>query len=596
MELNAEIPTRLPMDAAIAGLPAGIYALQAAAPGADPYETPPATQWFVLSDLGIATMSGTDGLHVFVRSLASAEAQAGVTVTLLSRANRVLGTGTTDRAGYVHFAPGLTQGQAGAAPALVTARVADTDIAFLSLTGPDFDLSDRGVEGREPAPPIDLFLATDRGAYRADETIRATALARDDRADDPLAPLHRLTVDAALQARMAAPVRSTVRPHGDRLSAALVVADHRTGAILAHVGSPAFTDGARADYVDTALAPRSPDSTLKPLIHGLAFGDGLAHPETLAEDRPTAFGAYRPSNFDGRYRGTVSLRAALQSSLNIPAIALAEALGPARVIAGLRRAGVRPALPDGQPDLAIALGGLGVTLEDLTRLYAAVANGGLAVPLHWKPDSEDSPHSARVLGPEAAWNVADILRGVPAPPTAPQGRIAFKTGASYGHRDAWAIGFDGAFVVGVWIGRPDGTPVPGAFGADLTAPLLSDAFARMSAEPVPLPPPPPGALIVANADLPPPLKRLGRPARAGGDGPRIAFPPDGADLGPDMGRLPVKLQGRVPPFTVLADGAPLATGLFRRENTLTAPGPGFVTLSVIYAEGHATRAEIRIRP
>jgi len=179
MELNRDVTTRLPLDAAIAGLPAGIYALQAAIPGADPYDTPAATQWFVLSDLGLSTMSGTDGLHVFVRSLASAEPKAGVAVTLLSRANRVLGEAVTDAQGYARFAPGLTLGRAGAAPALVTVREGESDIAFLSLTDPEFDLSDRGVEGREPAPPIDAFLATDRGAYRAGEVIHATALTRD---------------------------------------------------------------------------------------------------------------------------------------------------------------------------------------------------------------------------------------------------------------------------------------------------------------------------------------------------------------------------------------------------------------------------------
>ncbi|MBN2905337.1 MAG: alpha-2-macroglobulin family protein [Rhodobacteraceae bacterium] len=182
MELNRDVTTRLPLDAAIAGLPAGIYALQAVVPGTDRYATPAATQWFVLSDLGLATMSGIDGLHVFVRSLASAEARAGLTVTLLSRANRVLGTAVTDAQGYARFAPGLKRGTAGAAPALVTVQQGDSDIAFLSLTEPEFDLSDRGVAGREPAPPIDLFLTTDRGAYRAGEVVHATALVRDARA------------------------------------------------------------------------------------------------------------------------------------------------------------------------------------------------------------------------------------------------------------------------------------------------------------------------------------------------------------------------------------------------------------------------------
>jgi uncharacterized protein YfaS (alpha-2-macroglobulin family) len=179
MEVNRDVTTRLPVDQAVAGLPAGIYALRAVAPGTDPYVAPPAWQWFVISDLGVTTMSGVDGLHVFVRSLATTGPKAGVTVDLVSRANAVLGTATTDASGYARFDAGLARGTGGAAPALVTVKDMDSDIAFLSLTDPEFDLSDRGVEGREAAPPVDVFLTTDRGAYRAGETVFATALTRD---------------------------------------------------------------------------------------------------------------------------------------------------------------------------------------------------------------------------------------------------------------------------------------------------------------------------------------------------------------------------------------------------------------------------------
>ena len=177
--LNEDVTTRLPMDEAIADLPAGVYALKASIRGSDPYETPAATQWFVISDIGLATMTGADGLHVFTRSLTDADPLEGLEVTLLSRSNRELGRTTTDAQGYAMFAPGLTMGQGGAAPAMVLVKQGEQDMGFLSLTDPAFDLSDRGVEGREPAGPVDAFLATDRGAYRAGETIYATALVRD---------------------------------------------------------------------------------------------------------------------------------------------------------------------------------------------------------------------------------------------------------------------------------------------------------------------------------------------------------------------------------------------------------------------------------
>ncbi|MDZ4391445.1 MG2 domain-containing protein [Cypionkella sp.] len=177
-EVNVDITTRLPLDEALKDQPPGVYALRAAVPGVDPYVVPAGWQWFVVSDLGLTTMSGVDGLHVFVRSLGSAAAVDGVTVDLLSTTNEVLGSIKTDTQGYAKFDAALALGTGGQAPAMIVAHD-DTDLAFLSLTDPEFDLSDRGVAGREASPPVDVFLATDRGAYRAGETIYATALSRD---------------------------------------------------------------------------------------------------------------------------------------------------------------------------------------------------------------------------------------------------------------------------------------------------------------------------------------------------------------------------------------------------------------------------------
>jgi hypothetical protein len=177
--LNTAMTTRLPLADALVDQPAGIYALTAGIKGADPYDNPTATQWFILTDLGLSTLSGTDGLHATVRSLGDASARKGVTLTLLSRANAVLGEAVTDAQGRAHFPEGLTRGGGSAAPALLTVLDTDGDAAFLSLTDPAFDLSDRGVEGHPPAPPVDTFLTTDRGAYRVGETIFATVLTRD---------------------------------------------------------------------------------------------------------------------------------------------------------------------------------------------------------------------------------------------------------------------------------------------------------------------------------------------------------------------------------------------------------------------------------
>ncbi|WP_435257376.1 alpha-2-macroglobulin family protein [Thioclava sp. FR2] len=183
LDVNKDVTTRLPLSDALAGRPAGVYAMKAAVPGEDPYDVAPGWQWFVVSDLGLTSLSGVDGLHVFVRGLGSAAAKSGVTVELLSTSNEILGTTTTDEQGYARFDASLTRGTGGQAPALIVAKDGESDIAFLSLTDPEFDLSDRGVEGREPAPPVDVFLTTDRGAYRAGETVYVTALSRDSRAE-----------------------------------------------------------------------------------------------------------------------------------------------------------------------------------------------------------------------------------------------------------------------------------------------------------------------------------------------------------------------------------------------------------------------------
>ena len=409
------------------------------------------------------------------------------------------------------------------------------------------------------------------------------------------------TLDAGLQARLERLVAERARGLGAGISAALIVADHRTGAIVARIGAADRLDPGRGGFVDMSRAVRSPGSTLKPLVYGLAFEAGLAHPETIVDDRPMRFGSYAPQNLDRTWHGPISARAALQSSRNLPAVALLDAVGPAQLLARLRRAGARPELPPGgSAGLAIALGGVGLSLEDLVRAYAAIAAGGQAVTLAETPEAV-SGAAARVLDPVPAWYVADILRGTPPPANGTAGRIAFKTGTSYGHRDAWAIGFDGAHVVGVWFGRPDGGSVPGALGLEAAAPALFDAFARLAPEPAPLPPPPPGALTLATAALPAPLRAFhARGAADASGGPEIAFPPDGARVDLGLGRgagrpLAIRLGAGVPPFRWLVDGAPIAVDPFARQTEWRPDGTGFVDLAVIDASGRAARASVYLQ-
>lgn len=419
------------------------------------------------------------------------------------------------------------------------------------------------------------------------------------RGNNPELGRHDLTLDASLQSQMEALAGKAVLGQPRGVSAAIVVADHQNGALRAVVGSPAYAaQGGMPGFVDMSRAVRSPGSTLKPFIYALAFDQGFAHPETMIVDAPVSIERYAPQNFDGQYRGALSLRAALQQSLNIPPVLLTQKVGAPRLMATLRQAGLNPKVPGGKPGLAVILGGVGVTLLDLVEAYAGLANGGIARPLTWEA-GELTGGQSPFVSPAAAWYIGDILSGI-APPAgagAYSGRIAFKTGTSYGHRDAWAVGYDGRYVVGVWLGRPDGTPVPGAFGGGLAAPILFEAFGRIAAKHTPLPAPPDTALLARSADLPGPMRRFQTRAAIltpRSNQPKVLFPPDGANLIFDGG-VPLKLEAGVLPLTVLVNGAPAIAELRGRETMLEMHEPGFFTISVIDATGQGAQVNVKLQ-
>ncbi len=410
----------------------------------------------------------------------------------------------------------------------------------------------------------------------------------------PDALRHDLTLDAPLQASLETLAAQTMQGKGEHLSIALMIADHQSGEILASVGSAGYDDTRREGFVDMTRALRSPGSTLKPLVYAMGFDQGLIHPETLINDAPVRFGAYAPQNFDGAFRGELRVADALRLSLNIPVVLITDEIGPARLISALRKTGAAPKLPSGQPGLAVALGGVGVTMEDLIRLYATLGNGGKTSPLHWSKTALLEPDT-RVISRSAAWQISHILTSLAPPPGAPQSGLAYKTGTSYGHRDAWAVGYDGRHVAAVWIGRPDGTPVPGAFGGDIAAPVLFEAFQRLKPALDPLGAPPPETLLLGSADLPDPLRRFrGRNAifERSPDAPRLTFPPNGARLAGLDGGLPVKMRAGVLPYTVLTNGRPLASDVRRREITLPFAEKGASTVTIIDAKGRADRVQI----
>lgn len=420
------------------------------------------------------------------------------------------------------------------------------------------------------------------------------------------APVIKLTLDASLQKTLEALARDRAIAQGPNISVAMIAVDNESGDVLARVGSSDYFDERRAGQVDMTRAVRSPGSTLKPFIYGLAFEDGFVHPESLIDDRPIRFGSYAPENFDMTFQGTVPVRKALQLSLNVPAIALLDRVGSSRLSSRLKQAGGNLVLPkDEAPGLAMGLGGVGVTLQDLAQLYAGLARLGTTKPLREIMIAKDVRDPMRLMDQAAAWQVGNVLIGTPPPENGVHNRIAFKTGTSYGYRDAWSVGFDGRITIGVWVGRPDGAPVAGLVGRTAAAPILFDAFARTGKIPAVLPKPPKGALIASNAKLPVPLRRfrpVGELVRTGSDqAPRIQFPLNGSRIDVDRSNdgqfsaMPVKVAGGVLPLTMLVNGIAVGEIGSRRQRLVDPPGPGFARLTVIDATGAADTVVIRVQ-
>ena len=406
----------------------------------------------------------------------------------------------------------------------------------------------------------------------------------------------RSTVQAKLQRRLER-FLSTLAIDEDS-SVAVLVVDNVSRGVRAYVGALDFLDGKRFGAIDMVRSVRAPGSTLTPMAYAMAFDAGLLHPETVLLDAPTSFSGYAPTNFSEAFAGDVTAREALQMSLNVPAVAVLERIGPIRFAARLRDAGVELRLPKESdvPGLPVILGGAGVTLEELATLYVAFANQGVAGPLRLRPEAASPPR--RVLGDAAVWQVEDILANAPPPPerSGAQGRvdrrrIAFKTGTSYGFRDAWAVGWDSLHTVAVWVGRPDGTPSPTRYGRNSAAPLLLDVLGLLQAPPpqqARTTPPPRVSLTVPTA-----LQRWQRP-----DGPAIVFPPDGAvlDLASARDGLQLVAKGGAGALVWLVNDRPLEVDPWQsRQAWWTPDGPGASRITVKDGDGRFSTVEVWLR-
>jgi penicillin-binding protein 1C len=353
-------------------------------------------------------------------------------------------------------------------------------------------------------------------------------------------------------------------------------------------------------YIDMTRAIRSPGSALKPFLYAIAFDEGIAAPETLVRDAPRRFGGYLPENFDRRFHGDVTLEDALRHSLNLPAVATLERIGAGRFHAALRRAGADVRLPRraiAEPGLALALGGVGMTLEDLVQLYAALGDHGRARPLVTEATSGFA-FSRRFVRGETAERVLEILASSPHPagriPAAvAQGApdVAFKTGTSYGFRDAWSVGVSNGYAIGVWVGRPDGAPRPGATGRSEALPIVFDAFDLLGVPSEPL------REQRQEHHVAPALVRLETSER---EGLSILFPPTGAqvlvlDYGADARGLSLSARGGRPPLTWYAEGRRVGNEATSGRVIWRPSAPGFYDVTVVDADGQSESVRVRIR-
>lgn len=426
-------------------------------------------------------------------------------------------------------------------------------------------------------------------------------------------PVIASTIDAAVQVKLEDLAHRERGYFDDDANIAVVVVENASRNVVAYLGGANFWSN--AGQVDLAKASRSPGSTLKPFIYGIAFDELIVHPHTLIDDKPTMFGDYEPRNFDRGFQGTVTVASALQQSLNVPAVALLERVGPVRLASAMRNAGAELQFPKkgAIPSLPLALGGVGISLRDLTMLYASIPTGGAVHTLNYRAD-ETGGETHRLFGPAAAWYLNDVLKGANLPDGWSMGQgierpreVAFKTGTSYGYRDAWSLGFSKRYTVGIWVGRADGSTRPGHIGRNDAAPLLLKVFDLLPAEEKSVTPPPDGAFVVQNAEqLPRALQRFRQSAKLVAglkrvQPPRIAFPPNGAVVSLDNPKkpqaLPLKANGGRAPLRWVINGLPLASeSLLGADTWWTPEGEGFARITVVDADGRSDTSQIRLKP
>jgi penicillin-binding protein 1C len=397
-------------------------------------------------------------------------------------------------------------------------------------------------------------------------------------------------IDPKIQQSAHRVLAQSLKQEGRVVNASILVVENKTRNVVAQV-----TAGARdheGGWLDLTRAVRSPGSTLKPFIYGLAMSDGQASMNSTIRDAPTRFGAYQPENFNRRYHGKVRMQDALKHSLNVPAVAALDQVGSARFEALLTSAGAIPRLPKYRQEdsgLSLALGGAGMTAVDLATLYTALANDGVAKLLNWEFGQNRTESGVQFLPSETVQKITTVLASA----TPPRGRlpghlsqtraaIAYKTGTSYGARDSWAAGYTRDYTIVVWVGRPDGAPRPGETGRESAAPLLFDVF---------------DSLIERSAR---PLRSVDNRIReskafktALDAGPQISFPSDGSEVLIRNSRKDLRLRAQSSKtLRFYVDGEILDAQY--GAATFEPKSAGFYTLKVVDSDGRSSLSRFRV--
>jgi len=421
----------------------------------------------------------------------------------------------------------------------------------------------------------------------------------------PHSTLFQTTLDAGLQQQVETLLKQKIAMLDPMHTIAVLVVENKTRRILAYVGSADFFDDKRCGQVDMITAIRSPGSALKPFIYAMGFEAKIIHPDTIIQDVATSFKDYAPSNFKDVFHGAVTIREALQHSFNIPAVAVLEKMGAETFAAHLRSLGITLKFNQDMinASLPIALGGVGTRLFELTALYCALANDGLYQPLSYRMEAASQSSIHTLVTADAAQSVKAILEEAPLPEgwvdwsITHHMPVAYKTGTSYGFRDALAIGFTQDYTVGVWVGRPDGTASSGCTGRTHAAPLLFKVFDLL----------PQNSLYTkgskyyhkqtAQHRVPKSLSRFNRALKEHiqQDTFKIIFPKDGTTLNVKKEQvIPISFMGGKPPYYVYENSRTLGQPIHKKEILWKPKGTGFWELTVLDSEGHSAASVIQI--